>query len=270
MTMDAAGPPNIAHWLGVDAAGPADAPPIVFLHGASYTRKAWGMQLQALADEFRVYALDLPGHGSCSHTEYDWDDSLEYVQRFLRDIAGRPALLVGVSLGGCLGVTIAGGDSDLLAGLIVSGSTFDARGHVCYLVLRGEAWTFRHREAQLTRRFQRWVRGRLPSEFAESIVAAGCHWESAARAVISLTGRDFVAALGRYDGPALILNGDRDWVHRSAEGVFVRAAQNARAATVPGGHIANLDAPEAFTAKVREFAREIFEHSPKDKVSHVR
>jgi pimeloyl-ACP methyl ester carboxylesterase len=258
MTTEAAGIPATAHSPGVDAAGPMDAPPIVFLHGASYTRKAWGMQLQALADEFRVYALDLPGHGDCPSAEYDWDASRTYVTDFLRDVVQRPALLVGVSLGGCLGMTIAGDDTQRIAGLIVSGSTFDAQGKVCALVLRGEAWTFRHHEPQLTRRFQTWVRGRLPSEFAEPIVSAGCHWESAARAVLSLTGRDFAASLSRYDGPTLILNGSRDWVHRSAEGVYVRAARNARVVTVPGGHIANLDAPEAFTDAVRAFARQIF------------
>lgn len=46
-----------------DVAGPREAFPIVLLHGAAATRKMWVPQMEALSDEFRVIALDLPGHG---------------------------------------------------------------------------------------------------------------------------------------------------------------------------------------------------------------
>lgn len=44
--------------------GRADAPPILFVHGWSQHHLAWRRQLQsALADEFRLVAMDLRGHG---------------------------------------------------------------------------------------------------------------------------------------------------------------------------------------------------------------
>src|SRR2546423_15660328 len=38
-----------------------DGPPLVYLHGAGGLR--WGAALDGLAQQFRVYALDLPGFG---------------------------------------------------------------------------------------------------------------------------------------------------------------------------------------------------------------
>ena len=69
-----------------------------------------------------------------------------------------------------------------------------------------------------------------------------------------MRGVDFPAALARYPGPTLILNGQRDWVHRTAERAYARAARNARIQIIArAGHIASLDQPEAFTAAVRAF-----------------
>ena len=48
----------------ITAAGPIGAPAIVFLHGTRLTRSAWAGQLDALGDEFRTIAIDLPAHGS--------------------------------------------------------------------------------------------------------------------------------------------------------------------------------------------------------------
>ena len=50
--------------LVYDVVGPRDAFPIVLVHGVSWTRRMWMPQLEALSDEFRVIALDLPGHGA--------------------------------------------------------------------------------------------------------------------------------------------------------------------------------------------------------------
>ena len=47
-----------------DLIGPPDAPAIVLLHAAAYTRQMWGPQMEALGGESRILAPDLPGHGS--------------------------------------------------------------------------------------------------------------------------------------------------------------------------------------------------------------
>jgi pimeloyl-ACP methyl ester carboxylesterase len=42
--------------------GPADAPPLVVLHGAGASGLSWVYQAEAFAVHNRVYALDIPGH----------------------------------------------------------------------------------------------------------------------------------------------------------------------------------------------------------------
>ena len=44
-----------AHW---SVTGPADAPPIVFVHGAMMGRSVWWPQVEALSDRFRCVAVD--------------------------------------------------------------------------------------------------------------------------------------------------------------------------------------------------------------------
>src|SRR5437868_3070774 len=43
------------------AAGPADAPPVVFLHGMEGSALSWKPQVSQLATSFRTYALDIIG-----------------------------------------------------------------------------------------------------------------------------------------------------------------------------------------------------------------
>lgn len=49
--------------LAVRETGPADAPPLLFLHGWSQAGLAFHRQLANLSDRFRVLAADLRGHG---------------------------------------------------------------------------------------------------------------------------------------------------------------------------------------------------------------
>jgi len=250
---------QIQRGFGCDIAGRPDAPPIVLLHAAAYTRKAWLPQMRGLAEQYRVYAVDLPGHGDRSDRPFDYEASLSQLEAFLALQVRRPAILVGVSLGGCLSLDLAARCPARVAGLVLSGSSFDARTAICKLVLRGESIVFVAKEQTLIRRFHRFLRRTLPDDVAEEIVASGCYWHASAQAVLQLRGRDFFQSLRAYDGPILIANGARDIVHRSSERAFVRAAKNARAKPIAGGnHVCNLDQAAAFTKTVADFAAEVY------------
>ena len=89
--------------LASDAAGPADGPPAILLHGGGQTRHSWGTTLGALGDKgWRAYAVDLRGHG-----DSDWAADGDYtLDAFAGDVLaisetiGTPPALVGASLGG--------------------------------------------------------------------------------------------------------------------------------------------------------------------------
>jgi non-heme chloroperoxidase len=73
--------------------GNADGPPILFIHGWSQNHLCWGRQYEsALADEFRLVAYDLRGHGmSAAPTEPEhytdgrlWADDVAAILEYLR------------------------------------------------------------------------------------------------------------------------------------------------------------------------------------------
>jgi pimeloyl-ACP methyl ester carboxylesterase/putative sterol carrier protein len=83
-------------------AGPADAPPVVLVHGLSATNASMLPLIPALARDFRVLAPDLPGHGGTEATSAQYGARFlgDWLLAFLRATCDRPAVLVGNSLGG--------------------------------------------------------------------------------------------------------------------------------------------------------------------------
>lgn len=93
--------------LAADAFGPADGPLVLFLHGGGQTRHSWkrtGLRLAAAG--MRVLTLDARGHGDSEWApdgDYGRDRMVEDVHAVLRAL-GRPAVLVGASMGGITGL----------------------------------------------------------------------------------------------------------------------------------------------------------------------
>ncbi|MFC7176342.1 alpha/beta fold hydrolase [Halosegnis marinus] len=61
--------------IRVDAYGPADARPVLMLHGYSQCRLAWrGQYRSSLADDYRLLCVDLRGHGASDKPRDAYDD----------------------------------------------------------------------------------------------------------------------------------------------------------------------------------------------------
>jgi pimeloyl-ACP methyl ester carboxylesterase len=89
--------------LHVEFDGPPDAPPVVLTHGWGADGTEWSHLRRALAGRFRLIIWDLPGLG-LSTPPANHDFSLEKLARDLEAVlglaGGRPAVLVGHSIGG--------------------------------------------------------------------------------------------------------------------------------------------------------------------------
>ncbi len=79
-----------------------DAVPILLLHGASVSRDTWDETKQQLMDRYCVWTLDFRGHGHSDRApNYNLAGYVSDAETALAAI-GRPAIVVGHSLGACV------------------------------------------------------------------------------------------------------------------------------------------------------------------------
>ncbi|MGE4335734.1 MAG: alpha/beta fold hydrolase [Pigmentiphaga sp.] len=108
--------------IAADVAGPKGGKPVLLLHGGGQTRGSWRDTIDVLAASgYRAYALDARGHG-----ESDWSPIGEYTpesfSRDLRDVVrqiGDETVVIGASLGGIIGLLVAGEGGPLAVSSLV-------------------------------------------------------------------------------------------------------------------------------------------------------
>ena len=89
--------------IHVDTFGPADAPPIVMIHGWGLDSSVWRYLRAKLGDRYRVLAPDLPGLGKSkgpSDGVYTLERFADVLASVLQLTGGRPAVVMGHSIGG--------------------------------------------------------------------------------------------------------------------------------------------------------------------------
>jgi 3-oxoadipate enol-lactonase len=106
--------------LAYDVGGPADAAPMVLLHALGDRAAAWAPVLGQFAAGFRVFALDLRGHG-----DSDWPGTYSFelmcrdVLGFLDQLGLSRVTLVGHSMGGAVAYLVAMRQPERVRRLIV-------------------------------------------------------------------------------------------------------------------------------------------------------
>ncbi|MET9804702.1 alpha/beta hydrolase [Streptomyces sp. NPDC006368] len=236
----------------------ADSVPMVFVHGTRFSAGQWSVQLAALRDEFPVLAVDLPGHGERSAHPWSLDSATEIIASAVDSLDRGPALVVGHSLGGYASLEFARRRPEQLRGLVLAGASASTRG----LWAAPYRWVARQVPRIPADRLARWndrlLRRLYPPEVVEATIRAGYSFHTLPAAWDEVLGRFDAGAMRFVKAPVLILNGEKDAVFRSGERDFARAHPHARVELVPrAGHLANFDAPGAFTDAVRRFARQL-------------
>jgi pimeloyl-ACP methyl ester carboxylesterase len=83
--------------------GPAGKPTVVLLHGAMSSVQSWAGWMPSLSTNFRVIAIDLPGHGLTGETaagDYSRTGMVTFVRSILMSLGEKHVALVGHSMGG--------------------------------------------------------------------------------------------------------------------------------------------------------------------------
>jgi pimeloyl-ACP methyl ester carboxylesterase len=274
--------------LAVRAAGPPEAPVLLFSHGFSLDMTTWSEQWSDLANEFRCVTLDHRAHGR-SEVPPTGDVTLRSMSRDLATVLDavapdRPAVIVGHSMGAMAILAMAEQRPDLfgarIAGVVMVGTSASdllrgAMGGVTEL-LRPRLGSL----AAAVRRVDRLRKAVLAGPGDVSAVVARVTQfapdapDELVQRVLRLAERspslvwtdglselmrmDFRHCSPRITVPALVAVGDQDRVTPPATAVQLAAAlPEGRLFIVEGaGHMAMLERPERLNPEVRSFARD--------------
>jgi len=282
-TADLGGP---VHY--VDFGGDDPGPPVVLVHGLGGSHLNWCLLAPKLASRARVLAVDLVGFG-LTHPEgrsATVQTAAVMLDRFVREVAGAPAILVGNSMGGMASILEAAANPDAVSGLILidpalplaAGARPDRLVSAAFLLYAvpglGEGYLARRRASVPADRLIREVLDlccvnprRVPRELvAASVVLAeerasvaglDAAFLSAARSLLRVSARRgrYWAAMRAVASPVLLIHGEKDRL------VSIRSAREA-AARNPGwrfevlpdvGHVPQLETPDAVAALVLDW-----------------
>jgi len=104
-----------------DDTGEDDLEPVVLMHGLSTSRATWAELIGQLGGRYRLISFDHRGHGESTHAAgtYVLPNYTADAVAVLEQVAGRPAVLIGHSLGGVTAAAVAQTRPDLVQGVIL-------------------------------------------------------------------------------------------------------------------------------------------------------
>jgi pimeloyl-[acyl-carrier protein] methyl ester esterase len=242
----------------VESAG--HGPPLVLLHGWALHSGLWGPLLPQLAARFRVYAVDLPGHGHSAATDpYTLDEIVAAVDRAVP--TGLPLTLLGWSLGGAVAMAWTGAQPARVARLVLVGTsprfvadpTWPHAMSAATLARFGDELAVAYRST-LQRFLSLQLHGGDQGRAALALMRKHLfsRGEPAPRVLASaldiLARIDLREAATMLTPPTLVVAGDRDTLAPAAAGRWLaQAIPGAECVVIPGaGHAPFLSHPEAF------------------------
>jgi len=249
--------------------------PVVFLHGGGQTRHAWGGTARELAEKgWYALSLDLRGHGESS-----WSAAGDYrLDAFIADLRtvlaglGRPAAVVGASLGGMTALLAAGEEprTEVAALVLVDIAPriehAGAQRIVSFMLSRPEGFASLEEAADAVEAYQPHRRRPRDVRGLEKNLRQGpdgrwrWHWDPRFLSGVSSpssgdTPARLDAAARALDAPTLLVRGQlSDLLSEEGARHFLALVPHARYADVSNaGHMVAGDRNDVFTGAVIDF-----------------
>ncbi len=234
-------------------AGSIDSDAILLLHGMGTGASAWQPQLDALSEEYFVLAPFLPGYGP-NPGPFTMLSAREQIASMLDESTKSPAHVCGLSLGALVALDVAHSYPHLVRSLVLSAG---------FVALSEEHKAPRQASVDIIRNYD-------PAAFRKDVLPGlvrdvpKAHKDQALREIDGLTQADLAYLfsfefdardwVGEISVPTLVLCGDEDPVNLSLSRELAESLPQAAVEVIRGaGHIANLDAPRAFTTAIERF-----------------
>lgn len=242
-------------------------PTLVFAHALGASQALWAAQIEAFAVDYDCIAYDVRGHGASGVPPGPYRiEQLADDARGLIDALGlAPAVFVGVSMGGMIGMQLALSAPDRLRGLVVSDSaaSFAAAGRQAWAE-RIEAVRAEGVAPQVPVMMGRWFtesfRTRQPQEVvAVAGVLATTPVEGYLACCAALRDIELLPRLGEVGCPTLVICGENDPSTPLPMSQAIAAAiPGARLEVIAGmHHLPNVEVPEIFNPLLREFLQRL-------------
>ena len=99
-------------------------PPLLCVHGFGASTDHWRKNIGPLSQEFEVWAIDLLGFGRSTKADTTYDGELwrDQLHDFIQEVIGRPAIVIGNSLGGYAALCVGSQRPQSAAGVVLLNS----------------------------------------------------------------------------------------------------------------------------------------------------
>lgn len=273
--------------LSVETWGAEGAPVLLFAHGFGQTRGAWSGSAATLAAEgCRCVAFDSRGHGESDRLA-SGDYHIEQFATDLVQVAGaqpqRP-VLVGASMGGLLGLVVAGEVRPApFRALVLVDITprWEAAGVeriLAFMQAHPQGFASYTEAAEAISTYLPQRRERKTEDQLRPLLRQGAdgrlrwHWDPALLAGVVNDSERYqprlMTAAAAVNVPVLLLSGGRsDVVSRATVEEFLQLVPHARHVELPAAtHMLAGDANDAFTREIATFVRDLDRHEARSGV----
>ena len=237
-------------------------PPLLLLHGLGSSCRDWEYQIPVLAEQYRVIAMDMRGHGRSDkpRERYSIRGFTGDVEALIEHLNLGPVHVVGLSMGGMIGFQLAVDQPHLLKSLCIVNSAPQVK-----VQNANDVWQYAKRWA-LARLVSMQTLGKAlgqnlfpkpeQTDLRHKIAA---RWaENDKRAYLAsfdaIVGWGVQHKLARITCPTLIISADRDYTPVALKEAYVKLIPNAKLVVIKDSrHATPLDQPQEFNRVVQEF-----------------
>jgi pimeloyl-ACP methyl ester carboxylesterase len=239
-----------------------EAPPLLMLHGLCGAAQEWAETAQCLQESHRVIAMDQRGHGQSSkdHSDVSLETLACDAAMVIEELREGPAVVLGQSMGGVIGMLLAERWPHLMRALIVVEATAqstmpgsaqrwislwptsfrnedEARSFFASQGMKADVWV-----ATLERRGE----ALFPAFRVADMLAIAKHLDS----------YDCRESCRRIAAPALVIAGSKSWLPRAEVQTVADLIPKSQFVVIDGaGHDVHLDAPGQFHEAVSAFVK---------------
>ncbi len=235
-------------------------PALVLLHAFPLDRTMWDREVRALADAASpIIAPSFPGFGKSDlpPRQPTLDDYADAVAGVMDAARVDRAAIAGLSMGGYVAFAFWRRHRARVAGLALVDTRAEADAPEAAENRRRLAETVRaHGVEALLKTPPKWLRDGSPRWPALKEIIRAQRPEAVAQASVAMAGRpDSTADLASIDVPTAVIVGEADAITTLAHArTMADGIAHASLAVLPdAGHIANLEAPEAFDRAIRSW-----------------